>query len=97
MRVVRGIAAPGASATTLGRTVFVRRGVQMSPRLRHHEYEHVRQFARFGWVGFFLRYLIPYGRWRLAGYGHLGAYRRIPFEIQAEWRARRELGIGTVR
>lgn len=96
MRIVRGWAAPGAGATTLGSTVFVRRGKELSPRLERHEYEHVRQFARYGWLGFFRRYLGAYLRWRLRGYGHLAAYRRIPFEIEAEWRARRELGIGAI-
>ena len=96
IRVVHGIAAPGASATTFGSTVFVRRGVTISARLRRHEYEHVRQFAEHGWIGFFRRYLWAYAVWRMRRHRHLGAYRRIPFEIQAEWRARRELGIGVV-
>ncbi len=97
IRVVHGIAAPGAAATTLGSTVFVRRGVTLAGRLRRHEYEHVLQFHRHGWVGFFRRYVSAYVRWRLRRHGHLGAYRRIPFEVQAEWRARRELGIGVLR
>lgn len=94
MRVVRGWAAPGATATTLGSTVFVRRGRTLTPRLRRHEYEHVLQFAHYGWFGFFRRYLGSYVRWRLRGYGHKAAYRRLPFEIAAEWRSRRALGIG---
>lgn len=94
IRVVRGFAAPGASATTLGSTVFVRRGVELTGRLRRHEYEHVLQFHRHGWVGFLAGYLAAYLMWRLRRHGHWGAYRRIPFEVQAEWRARRELGIG---
>ncbi len=97
MRVVKGIAAPGAAATTLGSTVFVRRGVVLTDRLRRHEYEHVLQFARFGWLGFFRRYLWAYAAGRLRRHHHRGAYRRIPFEIQAEWRARRALGIGVGR
>lgn len=96
IRIVRGFAAPGASATTLGRTVFVRRGVTMSPRLRRHEYEHVLQFHRLGRVRFLTRYVAEYLRWRLRRHGHDGAYRRISLEVQAEWRARRELGIGVV-
>ena len=96
VRIVRAWAAPGASATTFGRTVFVRRGVELGPRLRRHEYEHVLQYHRHGRVGFLRRYLWAYLRWRLRGYRHLPAYRRIPFEIQAEWRARRELGLGIV-
>lgn len=94
MRIVTGFAAPGASATTFGSTVFVRRGVTMSPRLRRHEYEHVLQYHRFGRIGFLRRYLWSYLRWRLRWYGHRAAYRRLPFEVQAEWRARRALGIG---
>ena len=94
IRIVRGIAAPGASATTLGGTVFVRSPRPMSRRLRRHEYEHVLQFHRLGWIGFFRRYLGDYFRWRLRGYGHKAAYRRIPFEVSAEWRARRAVGIG---
>lgn len=94
IRIIRGFAAPGAAATTLGRTVFVRRDVVLSDRLRRHEYEHVLQFHRHGWIGFFRRYLWAYLRWRLRRHPHWAAYRRIPFEIQAEWRARRELGIG---
>jgi hypothetical protein len=96
IRVVRGIAAPGAVATTLGCTVFVRRGVTLSDRLRRHEYEHVLQFAQLGWIGFLCRYLSSYFRLRLQGHGHRAAYRRIPYEVQAEWRARRALGIGVV-
>ena len=42
-----------------------------------------------GVIGFLWRYLGAYLRWRSRGYGHLAAYRRIPFEIEAEWRARR--------
>lgn len=96
MRVVRGLAAPGASATTLGRTVFVRRGVTMSPRLRRHEYEHVLQYHELGRIRFLVCYLGEYLRWRLRRHGHRGAYLRISLEVRAEWRARRELGIGVV-
>jgi Domain of unknown function (DUF4157) len=85
-----GPAAPGASATTLGPLVLMRpRGVG-DPRLLRHELEHVRQWRRYGVVGFLRRYLGAYLVWRLRGYGHKAAYRRIPFEIEAEWRARRE-------
>jgi len=90
------VAAPGATATTFGRTVFVRRGVQPSERLRRHEYEHVLQFHELGRARFLVRYLGEYARWRLRRHGHQGAYRRISFEVRAEWRARRGLGIGVV-
>lgn len=96
VRVVQGFAAPGASATTFGRTVFVRRGVTMSPLLRRHEYEHVLQFHELGRIRFLARYLSDYLGWRLRRHGHDGAYERISFEVRAEWRARRELGIGVV-
>lgn len=89
-------AAPGADATTIGRTVFVRRGVEPSERLRRHEYEHVLQFHALGRTRFLVRYLGEYLRWRLRRHGHKGAYRRISFEVRAEWRARRALGIGVV-
>jgi len=93
---VRLVAAPGADATTIGRTVFVRRGASLSERLRRHEYEHVLQFHELGRVRFLARYVAEYLRWRLRGHGHRGAYRRISLEVQAEWRARRALGIGVV-
>lgn len=96
VRVVHGAAAPGATATTFGRTVFVRRGRTMGPLLRRHEYEHVLQFHELGRVRFLARYLGEYLRWRLRRHGHRGAYRRISFEVRAEWRARRELGVGVV-
>jgi len=94
VRWVHGIAAPGAAATTLGRTVFVRRGVVPSERLRRHEYEHVLQFHELGRLRFLARYLREYVRWRLRRHGHRGAYRRISLEVRAEWRARRALGMG---
>lgn len=96
VRWVEAVAAPGADATTIGRTVFVRRGVTPSERLRRHEYEHVLQFHELGTVRFLRRYLGEYLRWRLRRHGHRGAYRRISFEVRAEWRARRALGIGVV-
>lgn len=96
VRWVSGLAAPGAAATTIGRTVFVRRGVVPGDRLRRHEYEHVLQFHELGRVRFLVRYVAEYLRWRLRRHGHRGAYRRISFEVRAEWRARRTLGIGVV-
>ena len=46
---------------------------------------HVEQYRRLGLAGFLVRYLAAYLRGRLAGYGHVGAYRRIPLEIEAGW------------
>jgi Domain of unknown function (DUF4157) len=84
-----GPAAPGATATTLGPLILMRpRGVG-NRRLLRHELEHVRQWREQGVLGFLRRYLGAYARWRLQGYPHWGAYRRVPHEIEAEWIARR--------
>ena len=80
---------PGADAITIGPVISVRRAAATDPRLLRHELEHVRQWRRLGVVGFLRRYLGSYLRWRLRGYGHWAAYRRIPLEVEAEWAARR--------
>ncbi|MCU1353091.1 MAG: hypothetical protein JWM05_2300 [Acidimicrobiales bacterium] len=89
-----GPVAPGAAATTIGSLVLVRRSAADDPLLIAHELEHVAQWRRHGVLGFLVRYLRPYLAGRLRGYSHWSAYRRIPFEIEAEWEARRRLGIG---
>lgn len=86
--------APGAAATTLGSLVLVRRDRADDRVLLTHELVHVRQWRQLGLFGFLGRYLGAYLRWRLRGYPHWAAYRRIPIEIEAEWQARRALGIG---
>lgn len=86
-----GPAAPGASATTLGPLILMRPRAVGDERLLRHELEHVRQWREQGIVGFLRRYLSAYLRWRVRGYTHWAAYRRIPLEIEAEWRARRSL------
>ena len=91
---VGGPVAPGADATTIWSLVLVRRAAADDPLLIAHELEHVTQWRRHGVVGFLARYLGAYLRWRVRGYPHWSAYRRIPFEIEAEWAARRRLGIG---
>jgi len=80
----------GADGITIGRLVIVRRG-KASPYLLRHELVQVRQWKRFGGVGFGVRYLGPYALWRLRGKDHRGAYLRIPLEIEADWVARRSL------
>lgn len=80
---------PGASAITLGRVIVIRTAASSSARLLRHELVHVRQWRRFGAAGFLRRYLGAYLRWRVRGYPHWAAYRRIPFEVEAEWVARR--------
>ena len=90
MRVWKGgPVPPGADAITLGSLVIVRRRSADDRRLMRHEEEHVRQWRELGLVGFLRRYLGAYLRWRWRGYGHRGAYRRIPLEVEAEWVARR--------
>jgi len=86
--VISRWAAPGAEAITLGRFVFVRERAAGSARLLRHELVHVRQWRRFGVAGFGVRYLGAYLGWRARWYPHRAAYRRIPFEIEADWEAR---------
>jgi Domain of unknown function (DUF4157) len=84
-----GPAAPGATATTIWSLIVMRpRGVG-NRRLLRHELCHVRQWHEHGVGGFLSRYLGAYLRHRLRRYPHWAAYRRIPFEIEAEWEARR--------
>jgi len=92
-RWVGGPVPRGADAITIGRLISVRRSAAGSERLLRHEEEHVRQWRAYGFVGFLRRYLGAYFGSRLRGYGHWGAYRRIPFEIEAEWVARRSTSI----
>lgn len=80
----------GMHAWTLGRVVIVRNGA-VTPYLLAHEAVHVEQWRRHGILGFPVRYAAGYLRGRAHGKGHLGAYRRIPMEIEADWRARRAL------
>jgi len=75
---------PGSAAITLGRLVIVRHREQ-SERLLRHELTHVRQYSAMGMIRFLIKYLGHYLHWRLRGYSHSGAYRRIPQEIEAYW------------
>ena len=84
-----GVAAPGATATTLGPLILMRASGVGNARLLRHELEHVRQWREQGAGGFLWRYVGAYVRWRARGYPHRAAYRRIPAEIEAEWIARR--------
>ena len=89
-RWVGGPVPPGSAAITLGPLVIVRRRSAGNARLLRHEHVHVEQWRRYGVLGFLRRYLWAYFRWRLRLHGHWSAYRRIPLEIEAEWRARTE-------
>lgn len=86
---------PGADGITLGRLVIVRHGAA-TPYVMRHEMVHVRQWSRYGTVGFLVRYLGSYARWRLLRKGHRGAYLRIPLEIEADWVARRQLATAVI-
>jgi hypothetical protein len=79
---------PGAAAITIGPVISVRARAATNERLLRHELVHVGQWRRFGVVGFLWRYLGAYLGWRVRGHPHWAAYRRIPFEVEAEWRAR---------
>ena len=93
---IGGPVPPGADAWTLGSLVIVRRASADGVHLLAHELEHVRQWRELGVVAFLTRYLGSYLWSRLRGFSHDAAYRRIPAEISAEWRARRHLGLGVV-
>ena len=88
LRWVGGPVPPGAAAITIGRLVSVRARSAGNERLLRHELVHVDQWRRLGVLGFVRRYLWAYLRWRVHGYCHLDAYRRIPLEVEAEWQAR---------
>lgn len=85
--LVGGPVPPQAAAITLGRLIIVRRG-HGTDRLMAHELVHVRQFVELGAPRFLGRYVWSYLRSRLAGYGHMAAYRRIPLEVEASWLSR---------
>ena len=88
---VGGPVPPGAAAITLGPLIIVRRGVPDRrgwDRLLHHELVHVEQWRRHGVAGFLLRYVGAYVWLRLRGWPHWASYRRLPLEVEAEWRSR---------
>ena len=87
-RWVGGPVPRGSSAITIGRLISVRRRAADDETLLRHELVHVEQWRRFGVAGLLVRYLGAYLRWRLLLHGHKDAYRRIPLEIEADWRAR---------
>ena len=59
-----GPVAPGAAATTVGSWVLVRQGYEHDELLIRHELVHVEQYHRLGLVGFLVRYVGAYLRWR---------------------------------
>jgi len=91
---VGGPVPPGAAGWALGSLVIIRTCHAHSTHLLAHELEHVRQYREQGVTSFLTHYLVDYLRLRLAGWSHQAAYRRLPAEVSAEWRARRLLRIG---
>jgi hypothetical protein len=91
---IGGPVPPGAAAITIGPVVSIRRARAEDERLVRHELVHVRQWRELGFFGFLRIYLTSYVYWRLKGYGHWAAYRRIPLECEAEWEARRPRRLG---
>lgn len=89
--LVGGPVPRGFDAITIGPVISVRTHRASSRLLLRHEQVHVLQWRRHGLVGFAVRYGASYLGWRLRRKGHLGAYRRVPFEIEADWVARRTL------
>lgn len=79
----------GADGITIRNVVVVRSGHEDSGYLLRHEQVHVRQWRRYGIAGFLVRYFGSYLGLRLRRFGHRNAYLRIPFEIEADWVARR--------
>ena len=94
-RWIGGPVPKGSAAITVGSWILVRSGHEHDPLLVRHELVHVGQYRRFGVAGFLVRYVARYLGSRLRGYPHWAAYRRIPFEIEAEWRSRRSFVAGT--
>lgn len=92
---VGGPVPPGYSGITIGSLISVRRDAAGDSHLLRHELEHVRQWHEHGPVGFLLRYLGSYIGARLNGHSHADAYRRIPFEVEAERAASAQLDAGT--
>lgn len=70
-------------AVTLGRHIFVRRGVIATARLLRHEAVHVAQFAELGWIRFFWLYVTDWIRAWLALRDRRAAYRAIRLEQEA--------------
>lgn len=67
---------------------MVRRRSADNERLLRHELAHVRQWQRYGVIGFLRRYLGAYLSGRRKGLGHRASYLAIPLEVEAEAEAR---------
>ena len=97
---IGGPVPPNAQGITLGSLVIVRAegvGSLTFNELLRHERVHVQQWRDAGTVRFLCRYVGSYLLNRVRGYDHHGAYRRIPYEIEARWLARVTSNESTVR
>lgn len=87
--LLEAVLGDGVHAITLGSRIFVRTDMYDSvvrgdePELIAHELVHVRQWRRYGRLGFLAKYLSDYTRLRLLGLTHGQAYRGIGFEHAA--------------
>lgn len=58
-------------------------GTLPSKKLRAHEWAHVEQVKRHGWLRFYTSYLLYYVAARVQGRGHFKAYWLNPYEMEA--------------
>lgn len=73
-----------ASAVTIGKNIFYSFDELEVPRnVRTHEITHVKQYEKYGIIGFLYRYFRDYLKGRFNGLSHWDAYYQIPFEIEA--------------
>ena len=73
----------GATAVTIGNNIYYAK--DNPPKwLVEHELTHVRQYNKYGIVGFLCRYIGEYMIGRFKGLGRWDSYSQISFEIEAE-------------
>lgn len=71
-------------AVTLRKTIYYKKSKEDVPEwLRRHELVHIKQYAKYGVVGFLSIYSYHYLKGRINGKSHWGAYLDIPFEVEA--------------
>lgn len=71
-----------AGATTIYPWILIADGT-FADEMLQHEFVHVRQVRRMGWLGFYLSYLWEYLKLRFKGLAHKAAYYKIPYEEEA--------------
>lgn len=74
----------GAAAVTLGNTIYYAESPKkVSMKLKRHEFTHVAQFEKLGYLGFFSIYFSEYIINRLKGQSHWEAHKNISLEKEA--------------